>query len=170
MAKDRAKDKSGQNADPESGSARGKAGNSRSADTNASGGNASADKTKRDSRGIERAVEDFTGQLRGFAERGVGLVGGALPSGIELPTPPGALSAGQIRAIARAVEAQRTQITAVNQQLTALDEQLAVLEKLLRPLEEWSATWAHLEESVTGLIRQPLGGEKKDKDGTNDKK
>lgn len=169
MAKDRAQDKRSQNADSDSGSARGKAEDRKSAGTKASGGNAATGKPKRDSRGIERAVEDFTGQLRGFAERAVGLVGGALPSGIELPTPPGALSAAQIRAVARAVEAQRSQITAVNQQLAALDEQLAVLEKLLRPLEEWSATWAYLEESVTGLIRQPLGGEK-DKEEVNGKK
>ena len=44
------------------GAERGKAADSRSVGTNASGGSAAAGEPRRDSRGIERAVEDFTGQ------------------------------------------------------------------------------------------------------------
>jgi hypothetical protein len=96
-------------------------------------------------------IDDFVRQLRSFADRATHLVGDVLPSGIELPTPPGALSAAQIRAIERSVSAQRTQIAAVIEQLTAVDEQLSVLDGLLRPLVEWSEMWAGLERSVIGL-------------------
>lgn len=96
-------------------------------------------------------IEDFVSQLRAFADRAVHSVGGAVPSGLELPAPPGALSAAQIRAIDRSVSAQRMQIAAVIEQLTAVDEQLSVLDSLLRPLVDWSETWAALEKSVIGL-------------------
>ncbi len=96
-------------------------------------------------------IEDFVSQLRGIADRAVHSVGGVLPSSLELPTPPGALSAAQIRAIDRSVSAQRMQIAAVVEQLTAVDEQLSVLDGLLRPLVEWSEMWANLEKSVIGL-------------------
>jgi hypothetical protein len=97
------------------------------------------------------SIEDFVRQLRTFADRAVHSVGGVLPSSLELPAPPGALSAAQIRAIDRSVSAQRMQITAVIEQLTAVDEQLSVLDSLLRPLVEWSEMWANLEKSVIGL-------------------
>jgi hypothetical protein len=97
------------------------------------------------------SIDDFVGQLRRFADRAVGTVGGVVPSNLELPTPPGALSAAQIRAIDRSVSAQRMQIAAVIEQLTAVEEQLAVLDSLLRPLVDWSEAWANLEKSVIGL-------------------
>ncbi|HEY9416385.1 MAG TPA: hypothetical protein VIQ30_16625 [Pseudonocardia sp.] len=96
-------------------------------------------------------LEDFVSQLRAFADKAVHTVGGVVPSGLELPAPPGALSAAQIRAIERSVSAQRLQIAAVIEQLTAVDEQLSVLDSLLRPLVDWSQTWAGLEKSVMGL-------------------
>lgn len=106
-----------------------------------------------DSGGSKRGggLEDFVNQLRAVADRTVQSVGGALPSGLELPPAPGALSAAQIRAIDRSVSAQRKQIAAVIEQLTAVDEQLSVLGGLLQPLVEWSEMWAKLEKSVTGL-------------------
>jgi hypothetical protein len=97
------------------------------------------------------SIEDFVNQLRAFADRAVHVVGDVLPSGLELPAPPGALSAAQIRAINRSVSAQRKQIAAVVEQLTAVDDQLSVLDGLLRPLVEWSEMWASLEKSVIGL-------------------
>ncbi|HTK64573.1 MAG TPA: hypothetical protein VL595_19440 [Pseudonocardia sp.] len=96
-------------------------------------------------------IEDFVNQLRAFADRAVHSVSGVLPSRLELPSPPGALSAAQIRAVDRSVSAQRMQIAAVIEQLTAVDEQLSVLHNLLRPLVEWGETWANLEKSVIGL-------------------
>jgi hypothetical protein len=73
----------------------------------------------------------------------------------RLPSPPGALSAAQLRAIDRAVRSQRQQIAAMTAQLQAFDEQLAVFERILDPLVEWSTTWARLEESVADLVRRP---------------
>jgi hypothetical protein len=96
-------------------------------------------------------LEDFVSQLRSFADRAVQTVGGVVPSSLELPAPPGALSAAQIRSINRSVSAQRKQIAAVIEQLTAVDEQLSVLDSLLRPLVEWSEMWANMEKSVIGL-------------------
>src|SRR5690242_1948844 len=96
-------------------------------------------------------IEDFVSQMRALADRTVQSVGGALPSAVELPAPPAALSAAQIRAIDRSVSAQRKQIAAVIEQLSAVDEQLSVLDGLLRPLVEWSEMWAKLEKSVIGL-------------------
>ena len=81
---------------------------------------------------------------------------GAVPFSLpRLPSPPGALSAAQLRAIDRAVRGQRQQIAAMTAQLQAFDEQLAVFERILDPLVEWSATWARLEESVADLVRRP---------------
>jgi hypothetical protein len=109
-------------------------------------------------------LEDFVSQLRAAADRTVQAVGGVLPSNLELPAAPGALSAAQIRAIDRSVSAQRKQIAAVIEQLTAVDEQLAVLDSLLRPLVEWSEMWAKLENSVVGLggrvVRNPKSPDK----------
>jgi hypothetical protein len=73
----------------------------------------------------------------------------------RLPSPPGAMSAAQLRAIDKAVRSQRQQIAAMTAQLQAFDEQLAVFERILDPLVEWSATWARLEESVADLVRRP---------------
>jgi hypothetical protein len=78
-----------------------------------------------------RQLRDFVGQATGSLQR--------LPS-LGLPSPPGALSAAQVQAIARGVGAQRTQITAITEQLGTLDAQLAVLERLLEPLVQWCST------------------------------
>jgi hypothetical protein len=71
-----------------------------------------------------------------------------------LPSPPGALSAAQLRAIAATVSAQRRQIAAMTEQLEAFDQQLAVFERILEPLVEWSSTWARLEEAVSDFVRR----------------
>ncbi|WNV73794.1 hypothetical protein [Geodermatophilus sp. DSM 44513] len=108
---------------------------------------------------VGRSVEDFVGQLRAFSDRARGLAAGAagaVPVSLpRLPSPPGAMSAAQLRAIDRAVRSQRQQIAAMTAQLQAFDEQLAVFERILDPLVEWSATWARLEESVADLVRRP---------------
>jgi hypothetical protein len=99
---------------------------------------------------VGQSVADFAGQLRDLA----GQAGSSLeplPS-LGLPSPPGALSAAQIQAIAKGISAQRTQIAAVTEQLEALDSQLAVLQSLLEPLVEWTSTWADLEKAVGGLL------------------
>lgn len=101
---------------------------------------------------VSRSVEEFVGQLRSFTDRARGAVPFSLP---RLPSPPGALSAAQLRAIDRAVRSQRQQIAAMTAQLEAFDEQLAVFERILDPLVEWSSTWARLEESVADLVRRP---------------
>ena len=106
---------------------------------------------------VGRSVEDFVSQLRGFTDRALGLAAGAVPSGFalpKLPSPPGAMSAAQLRAIDSAVRGQRQQIQAMTAQLQAFDEQLAVFERILEPLVEWSSTWARLEESVADLVRR----------------
>jgi hypothetical protein len=90
-----------------------------------------------------RQLREFVGQATGSLQR--------LPS-LGLPSPPGALSAAQIQTIARGVNAQRTQITAITEQLGVLDAQLAVLERLLEPLVQWCSTWADLERAVGGLL------------------
>jgi hypothetical protein len=103
-----------------------------------------------------RSIEDFVGQLRGFTDRARGLAAGAVSGGFslpKLPSPPGAMSAAQLRAIDGAVKGQRRQIQGMVAQLQAFDEQLAVFERVLDPLVEWSSTWARLEESVTELVR-----------------
>ena len=51
---------------------------------------------------VSRSVEEFVTQLRGFTERARTMAAGAVPSGLSLPrlpSPPGALSASQLRAI-----------------------------------------------------------------------
>jgi hypothetical protein len=105
---------------------------------------------------VPRSIDDFVSQLRSFTERARTMAAGAVPAGLSLPrlpSPPGALSAAQLRAIDKAVRGQRTQIAAMTAQLQAFDEQLAVFERVLEPLVEWSATWARLEESVADLVR-----------------
>ena len=112
---------------------------------------------------VARSIEEFVSQLRAFTDRARGLAGSAgrrlhLPS---LPTPPGAMSAAQLRAVAKSVTAQRQQIEAMISQLDALDQQLAVFERILDPLVEWSSTWARLEEAVADFVRRdpPAAGE-----------
>ena len=108
---------------------------------------------------VGRSIDEFVHQLRGFTDRARSLAGTvptklALPS---LPSPPGAMSAAQLRAIAQAVSAQRQSIAAMQAQLEAFDQQMAVFERLLDPLVEWSATWARLEDAVGDIVRPPDG-------------
>jgi hypothetical protein len=113
---------------------------------------------------VGRSVEEFINQLRAFTDRASGLARGAVPSRLSLPalpSPPGALSAAQLRAIAQTVHAQRTSMAAMRDQLDAFDQQLAVFERILEPLVEWSGTWARLEEAVSDFVRRdppPTGG------------
>lgn len=113
-------------------------------------------------------MQDFIAQLRGVTDRLVGLtgLGGGLPStdvlrslpGLpKLPSPPGALSAAQLKAVATSVAAQRRSIEAMQTQLRAFDEQLEVLEQILDPLLEWSTSWADLERRLTHLRSRPEG-------------
>ena len=111
---------------------------------------------------VPRSIEDFVTQLRGFTDRARGVAAGAVPAGFSLPrlpSPPGAMSAAQLRAIDQAVRGQRRQIQGMVAQLQAFDEQLAVFERLLEPLVEWSGTWARLEESVAEFVRGPGAGD-----------
>ncbi len=104
---------------------------------------------------VSRSVEEFVSQLRGFTDRARGLAAGAVPFSLpRLPSPPGALSAAQLKAIAQTVTAQRQSIAAIRAQLDAFDEQLGVFERILEPLVEWSSTWARLEEAVGDLVRR----------------
>jgi hypothetical protein len=105
---------------------------------------------------VGRSIEEFVQQLRGFTDRARSIAG-AVPSRLSLPalpSPPGALSASQLRAIAQTVSAQRQSIAAMSAQLQAFDQQLAVFERILDPLVEWSSTWARLEEAVGDLVRR----------------
>ena len=104
---------------------------------------------------VGRSIDEFVNQLRSFTDRARSLAGAA-PSALSLPalpSPPGAMSAAQLRAIAQAVSAQRQQIAAMAAQLEAFDEQLAVFERILEPLVEWSSTWARLEQAVGSFGR-----------------
>ena len=76
----------------------------------------------------------------------------------NLPSPPGAMSAAQLRAVAEAVRAQRQQLQAMTAQFQAFDQQLAVFEHVLEPIVEWSETWARLEEGVSSLVRRDSSG------------
>ena len=104
---------------------------------------------------VSRSIDEFVSQLRGFSDRARSLAG-SVPSKLSLPalpSPPGALSAAQLRAVAQTVTAQRQSIAAMRAQLDAFDQQLAVFERLIDPLVEWSATWARLEEAVGDFVR-----------------
>jgi hypothetical protein len=104
---------------------------------------------------VGRSIDEFVGQLRGFSDRARSLAG-TVPSRLRLPTlpsPPGALSAAQLRAVAQTVSAQRQSIAAMRAQLDAFDQQLAVFERLIDPLVEWSSSWARLEEAVGDFVR-----------------
>jgi hypothetical protein len=105
---------------------------------------------------VSRSIEEFVNQLRAFTDRARGLAAGAVPA---LPSPPGAMSAAQLRAVAEAVRAQRQQLQAMTAQFQAFDQQLAVFERVLEPLVEWSASWARLEEGVASLVRRDAPGE-----------
>ncbi|MGY1828479.1 hypothetical protein [Blastococcus sp. SYSU DS0541] len=105
---------------------------------------------------IGRSIDEFVSQLRFFSDRARNLAGSAtsrlpLPA---LPTPPGAMSAAQLRAVKEMVTAQRSSIAAMRAQLDAFDQQLAVFERILDPLVEWSSTWARLEEAVGDIVRR----------------
>jgi hypothetical protein len=105
---------------------------------------------------VPRSIDEFVTQLRTFTDRARTLAG-SVPGKLSLPplpSPPGALSAAQIRAIAEMVGAQRSSIAAMRAQLDAFDQQLAVFERILDPLVEWSSTWARLEEAVGDLVRR----------------
>jgi hypothetical protein len=108
----------------------------------------------RDAGLVGRSIEEFVHQLRAFTDRARGLAAGAVPS---LPSPPGAMSAAQLRAINDSVKAQRASLKAMTAQFQAFDEQLAVFERILEPLVEWSTTWARLEEGVASLVRRDGG-------------
>jgi hypothetical protein len=104
---------------------------------------------------VSRSIDEFVHQLRGFTDRARSLAG-AVPSKLSLPSlpsPPGAMSAAQLRAVAQTVGAQRQSIAAMRAQLDAFDQQLAVFERILEPLVDWSATWARLEEAVGDFVR-----------------
>ena len=105
---------------------------------------------------VGRSIDEFVNQLRGFSDRARNLAGSAtsrlpLPA---LPSPPGAMSAAQLRAIAQTVRAQRESIAAMQAQLEAFDQQMAVFERIVDPLVEWSSTWARLEEAVGDFARR----------------
>lgn len=105
---------------------------------------------------VGRSIEEFASQLKAFTDRARSLAG-AVPGRLPLPalpSPPGALSAAQLRAVAQTVHAQRQSIAAMRAQLDAFDEQLGVVERVLDPLVEWSATWSRLEEAVGDLVRR----------------
>ena len=111
---------------------------------------------------VGRSIDEFVNQLRGFTDRARSLAG-AVPTKLSLPSlpsPPGAMSAAQLRAIAQTVSAQRTSIAAMQAQLEAFDQQMAVFERILDPLVDWSATWARLEEAVGDFVR-PNGSDDK---------
>jgi hypothetical protein len=105
---------------------------------------------------VGRSIDEFVNQLRGFSDRARSLAGSAtsrLPMP-TLPSPPGAMSAAQLRAIAQTVQAQRQSIAAMQSQLEAFDQQMAVFERILDPLVEWSSTWAQLEKAVGDFVRR----------------
>ncbi|HZB18708.1 MAG TPA: hypothetical protein VE463_02630 [Blastococcus sp.] len=104
---------------------------------------------------VGRSIDEFVNQLRAFSERARS-VAGAVPSRLPLPalpSPPGAMSAAQVGAIAQTVRAQRESISAIRAQLDAFDQQLGVFERILDPLVEWSASWAQLEKAVGDFVR-----------------
>jgi hypothetical protein len=105
---------------------------------------------------VGRSIDEFVNQLRGFTDRARSIAG-AVPTRLSMPTlpsPPGAMSAAQLRAIAQTVQAQRQSIAAMQAQLEAFDQQMAVFERILDPLVEWSSTWARLEEAVGDFVRR----------------
>ena len=105
---------------------------------------------------VARSIDEFVNQLRAFTDR-ARAIAGAVPSKLHLPalpSPPGAMSAAQLKAVAQTVHAQRKSIAAMQAQLEAFDQQMAVFERILDPLVEWSSTWARLEEAVGDFVRR----------------
>jgi hypothetical protein len=132
------------------------AGQDRSTDRSQDDGEPRTDTDAAARRLVTRSVDEFVNQLRGFTEKARSLAG-AVPGRLSLPalpSPPGAMSAAQLRAVATTVTAQRQSIAAMAGQLEAFDQQLAVVEKVLAPLVEWSSTWARLEEAIGDLVRR----------------
>ncbi len=104
---------------------------------------------------VGRSIDEFVSQLRGFSDRARSIAGN-VPSKLHLPvlpSPPGAMSAAQLRTVQQTVSAQRQSIAAMRAQLDAFDGQLAVFERLIDPLVEWSSTWAQLEKAVGDFVR-----------------
>jgi len=104
---------------------------------------------------VARSIDEFVSQLRGFSDRARSIAG-TVPSKLHLPalpSPPGAMSAAQLRAVQQTVRAQRQSIAAMRAQLDAFDQQLGVFERLIDPLVEWSSSWARLEEAVGDFVR-----------------
>ena len=113
---------------------------------------------------VGRSIDEFVNQLRGFTDRARSIAG-TVPSKLHLPplpSPPGAMSAAQLRAVRQTVSAQRQSIAAMRAQLEAFDEQLAVFERLIDPLVEWSASWARLEVAVGDFVRPAAADGAKD--------
>jgi hypothetical protein len=102
-------------------------------------------------------VQEWLDQFRRMTESwqkaaGFGTAASQGPEALPLP---GALSAGQLTAIADSVAEQRRSIDALQAQLSAFDENLALLEQTLGPLAEWSKAWAGLEQRMLNLGSQP---------------
>jgi hypothetical protein len=132
------------------------AGQGRSAERGRGGNEPKADSDAASSGLVARSIDEFVNQLRGFTDKARSMAG-AVPGRFSLPalpTPPGAMSAAQLRVVATTVSAQRQSIAAMASQLEAFDQQLAVIEKVLAPLVEWSSTWARLEEAIGDLVRR----------------
>ncbi len=114
-----------------------------------------AEPTTATGRLVSRSIDEFVSQLRGFTDRARSIAG-TVPSKLHLPalpSPPGAMSAAQLRAVQQTVSAQRQSIAAMRAQLDAFDQQLAVFERIIDPLVEWSSSWARLEEAVGDFVR-----------------
>jgi hypothetical protein len=132
------------------------AGQGRSAERGRGGHEPKVDSDAASSGLVARSIDEFVNQLRGFTDKARSMAG-AVPGRLSLPalpSPPGAMSAAQLRVVATTVSAQRQSIAAMASQLEAFDQQLAVIEKVLAPLVEWSATWARLEEAIGDLVRR----------------
>lgn len=108
--------------------------------------------------GVYGPMNDLLAQMRGLTGQLAGMSGfPALPGGPVLPSlpTPAALSAGQLKAVASTIAAQRSSIEAMQAQLRAFDEQLAVLEQILEPLTELTNAWANLEHKTMGRPAGP---------------
>ncbi len=108
---------------------------------------------------IPNPFESLLAQMTGMTRQMANLSGltsstpaAQVPGAQALPSlaRPADLSAGQLKAVASAVAAQRRSIEAMRAQLQAFDEQLEVLEKILAPMTEWTTAWADLEKKVMG--------------------
>ena len=103
---------------------------------------------------VGRSIDEFVNQLRGFTDRARSIAG-TVPSKLSLPalpSPPGAMSAAQLRSVQKTIGAQRKSLAAMRAQIDAFDHQLAVFERLIDPLVEWSASWSQLEAAVGDFV------------------